>query len=347
MIFASPWVLIIIPLFLAFFFMSPSRNKLPGFIFPTDDVIKTFRGSRKVWLVRNSDYIRVLCLILIAVALARPQYTKERTARKEGIAIAIAIDASSTMLADDMTLGLEDLVLHGDLAKTMGEGKRELRRIDAVKEVANNFVDSREDDLVGLVAFAAQAFVVCPPTFDHEWFKGSLKRVDIGLIEDGTAIGSGILSSINMLKEVRAKNKIIILLTDGINNYGKTPPKIAAKAARAMGIKIYTIGLVGHGMGALVDEDGTGRKVFKQTSIDIDEDELRAIAKLTDGEYFRAKDMKGLRESYKEIDKLEKTAIERRGHEQYLDIFPYFLIPAFVLLLLDIVLRNTFLRRIP
>lgn len=342
MVFRNLWILVFVPLLVTVFYLLRKRYSPPGFLFPTGELIKSFKGGLKVWLVRKAIYLRLLALILIIVALARPQMTKEREIRKEGIAIMLAIDTSSTMLADDVKLGLEDFA-----RQKKADKKKELRRIDAVREVAKDFVKGRKDDFVGVVAFASEAFTVCPLTFDHEWVLQALERVDVGLIEDGTAIGSGILSSLNSLKDIDAKSKIIVLLTDGINNFGRTPPMIAAKAARALGIKIYAIGLVGRGSGLELAGDGSGRKVYRGSEIHIDEAQLKEIANLTGGEYFRADEMDSLRDSYKQIDELEKGAIEEAGTGTYMDVFQYFLFPALLILLIDIVLRNTLLRTIP
>lgn len=280
--------------------------------------------------------------MLIILALARPQLTTEKETRKEGIGIVIIVDTSSTMLADDIKLSFQDLSKMKE-----HDNKTKIRRIDAVVEVAKDFIKSRPDDLIGIVAFSAEAFVVCPMTFDHKWLLQTMNRVEVGLIEDGTAIGSGILTGLNSLRDIEAKSRVIILLTDGINNYGRTPPLIAAKAARSLGIKIYTMGLTGGG-GALQEAaDGSGRKIYKETHIDVDEKELEKIAELTNGKYFSITDMGSLRDSYEEINKLEKVLIEERGTGAYVDIFPVFLLPGLVLLILDTILRNTLLKRIP
>jgi len=342
MTFRDPWILLLILAYFFVIFIVAKRYKDTGFIFPTDELIKTFKGSLKLWLVKRIGYLRIICMVLVIFAMAGPQKTKETVIKKEGVSIILAIDCSSTMVANNLQLGLEDLVQMGEKGKS-----REIKRIDAVKEVAKDFISSRENDLIGIVAFASEAFIVSPLTFDYEWLAQSLQRVEVGMIKDGTAIGSGVLSSLNSLKDVKAKSKVIILLTDGINNFGRIPPLVAAKAARALGIKIYTIGVVSKGGGLQDADDGSGRKVFKRVAIDVDEEEMRKIAKLTDGKYFRATDMNTLRESYKEIDRLEKTGIEEKGYEEYVDIFQYFLFAALIFLLLDILLRNTFLRRIP
>ncbi len=341
MIFRNPWILLAIPLFLLLFYFV--RKDRGGFIFPTGEVVGKTKGGLKIFLVKNSVYLRAGCIVLVLIALARPQINMERDVKKEGIAIVLAIDCSSTMLAQDIKLSFQELA-------EIGGGKKSsniLKRIDAVRYVADDFISSRQDDVIGIVAFAAQAYIVCPLTFDHEWLRESLVRVKVGLIKDGTAIGSSILSSLNSLRGVKAKSKIIILLTDGINNFGNVPPLVAAKAARAMGIKIYTIGVLSGTGGVNVLGDGSGRKSFKKFTAPIDESELKQISAVTGGKYFPASDMKSLRANYKEIDKLEKASIEQKTFEEYVDVFQNFLFPALLLLLLDIVLRNTYLRRIP
>ena len=324
------------------FFMIRRKARRPGFLFPSGEIVMTFRTGLKAWLAGKAVYLRVICIALVVVACARPQVSKEARVKKEGIAIMLAIDCSSTMLADDLELTWEDIG-----KKDRGDASRYEKRIDAAREVAKDFVRTRPEDLIGLVGFAAQAYVVCPPTFDHEWLSSSLSRIKVGLIKDGTAIGSGIMSGLNALKETKAKSKIIILLTDGINNFGNVPPLVAAKAARALGIKIYTVGLVSKGPGLYHADDGSGRMVYKDFNVNVDEGELRQIAALTGGDYFKASDLKTLRESYREIDRLEKMSMEQATYEEYVDVFQFFLIPALALLLLDIFLRKTLLREIP
>lgn len=340
MTFKQPLFLVILPLFLLFAFAMIKNRKSAGFIFPTSDVVKSFTGGLKARLAPKMIYLRAISIILIILALARPQIMEEEQIRKEGIAIMMAIDTSSTMLADDIHLSLEELAGRKNLKG------RNLTRIDAVKEVAAEFIASRGDDLMGIIAFAAEAFVVCPPTFDHEWLLESLEMIKVGLIKDGTAIGSGILASVNALKDVESKSKVIILLTDGINNFGKVPAPVAAKAARALGIKIYTIGVAGESSFRAA-ADGSGRKEYRQVGVSLDEDELKKIASSTGGEYYRVKNMSTLKESYKEIDKLERTGITEKGYESYQDMFNIFLIPGLILLLLELILSGTFLRRIP
>lgn len=342
MTFKSPLLLLLVPLFIFAVFLLRRMSSPRGFLFPTDEIIKRSRGGLKLWLVKNLVYLRILCILLVLVAMARPQVSREAPVKKMGIAVILAIDCSSTMLADDLQLDLQAL-REGNVKR----GQKSIRRIDAVKSVAGDFVKARPDNLIGIVAFASEAFVICPLTFHHEWMLSTLDRVQVGLIKDGTAVGSGILSSLNTLRDSKAKSKVVILLTDGINNFGKIPPLVAAKAARAMGVKIYTVGLVSKGQELTAADDWSGRKVYKRKKIQVEEGDLREIAKLTGGKYYRATDLASLRNSYKEIDRLEKVSIEEKTYEEYVDIFQNFLFPALALLLLEILLSNTFLRKIP
>ena len=343
MIFKNPLILGLLPLFLLLVFAVRKFYPERSFVFPAEDAIKTLRGSFKLFFSRKLIFLRLAYMSLIIIALARPQTFGEATTRQEGIAIMIAVDCSSTMLAEDLQLGPLGLM---QLTGATDQAKR-LNRLDAVKQVGKSFVKSRPDDMIGVIAFAAQAYVACPLTFDKDWVLRSLDRVRIGMIKDGTAIGSGILSSLNSLKNIKAKTRIIILLSDGINNFGEVPPLVAAKAARSLGVKIYTIGIASKGQTPFPDKDEYGHKVYKMVRIDVDEDTLKKIADATGGEYYRATDLASLKESYRTIDKLEKVELELSASEERKDIFGVFLIWALALLVLDAVLSNTFLRRIP
>ena len=339
MIFRNPLVLGIIPLFLLFFFFLRGKYPEKAFLFSSGETIKGFRSSIKLWLARKLIYVRVICIVLFIIALARPQMGGESKVRKEGIAIILCIDTSSTMLAEDLELSPTGL------SKLRDSGGK--NRIDAVREVAEEFIKARKDDLVGIVAFAAHAYVVCPPTFDKNWLLNSLERVQVGLIKDATAIGSGILSSLNSLRDIDARSKVIVLLTDGINNFGNVPPLVAAKAARTMGVKIYTVGIASKGRTPFPAKDIYGHKTYKDVRIDIDEDVLKEIANLTGGEYYRVSDMRSLEESYKDIDVLETVELDETPYEEKKDMFQLFLLIGLAFLLIEIVLSNTFLRRIP
>lgn len=342
MIFKTPIFLAIIPVFLVIFFMV--RKIYPGrsILFPTGEVIKSLKGSFKIFLARKLVYLRVAAVILVIIALARPQSNEGGHIRKEGIAVMLTIDCSSTMLAEDLQLGSLGLA-----PLTGYSESKHLNRLDAVKEAAQDFIRSRPDDMIGIVAFAAQAYVVCPPTFDKVWLEKSLAIVRVGMIRDATAIGSGILSSLEALKTVNARSKVVILLTDGINNFGEVPPLVAAKAARAVGVKIYTIGISSRGQSPYPAIDEYGKKTYKNLQIDIDEKTLKEIANITGGNYYSVKDVNSLKNSYMEIDKLEKTTLEENAYEERADMFTEFLVLALIMLALEIILSNTILRKIP
>ena len=342
MIFKTPIFLIVVPIFLIIFFVV--RKIYPGrsILFPTGEVIRSLKGSLKIWLARKLVYLRIAAIILVIIALARPQSNEGGHIRKEGITVMLTIDCSSTMLAEDLQLGplgLAPLVGYSE--------SKHLNRIDAVKEVAQDFIRSRPDDMIGIVAFAAQAYVVCPPTFDRTWLEKSLDRVRVGMIRDATAIGSGILSSLESLKNVSARSKVIILLTDGINNFGEVPPIVAAKAARAIGVKIYTIGISSRGQTPYPTTDEYGKKTYTNLKVDIDEKTLKEIANITGASYYSVKDLNSLKNSYLDIERLEKTTLEENAYEERADIFESFLIIALVMLALEIILSNTYLRKIP
>jgi len=270
----------------------------------------------------------VFCILL---ALARPQFPMEQSKIKtEGIDIVLLVDVSTSMLAEDFEL----------------DGRR-VNRLEVAKDVVKDFIDGRPNDRIGIVAFAGRAYTVCPLTLDHNWLLQNLDRVKIAMVEDGTAVGSGIASALNRVKDANAKSKVIILLTDGVNNAGKISPITAAEAAKTLGIKVYAIGAGTDGLAPYPVRDFFGNTVYQPIKIEIDEATLKKIAQETNAKYFRATDTESLKHIYREIDKLEKTAIEEKGYVEYKELFPMFLIPGLILLLLEVLLTNTFLRRIP
>jgi Ca-activated chloride channel family protein len=343
MTFESPlFLLLIVDFFLllgAFRYLYPEK----AFSFPTDEVIASMKGTFRTWGSRKLVYLRIAAIVLIGVALARPQLPGDDRSQREGIAIMIAVDCSSTMLAEDLQLGSLGLA---SLVEESSEAPR-MNRLEAVKGLGREFIEARKSDMIGVVAFAAQAYVICPPTFDREWALDALKRVRIGLIKDGTAIGSGILSSLDALKGVRAKSKIVVLLTDGINNFGEVPPLVAAKAARALGIKIYPIAIISKGQTPFPAKDAYGKKTYKNVHIDVDETVLQKIAEITGGVYYRATDMSSLKTSYADIDKLEKIVLEESAASDRQDIFSVPVFIALALLIAEIVLGKTIFRKIP
>ncbi|RLB91645.1 MAG: aerotolerance regulator BatA [Deltaproteobacteria bacterium] len=331
MSFRDPLFLLLIPLVLAGAYYLRNRKIKASLTFPTDRILKQVRPSPKVLFSKNIYLLRIIALCLIAAALARPQSpVEESRIQTEGIDIVLALDVSTSMLAEDFTL----------------QGKR-VNRLDAVKDVVQSFIEGRKNDRIGLIAFAGRAYTVSPLTLDYSWLLQNLERVKIGMIKDGTAIGLGLASSLNRLKDTKAKSKVVILLTDGRNNAGDISPSLAAEAARALGIKVYTIGAGTKGLAPYPVRDFFGNKVYQSVKIDIDEDSLMDIAAKTGAKYFRATDTKSLRKIYGEIDKMEKTPIEEKGYLEYKELFTGLLSIALALVLLEVGLSNTILRRIP
>jgi len=328
----NPLVLVLIPVLVLFFLYAQKKQGAgSGFKFPSGELVGKLKGSLKLKLSQNLIYLKVLAVILLILALARPQSpVADSKIQSEGIDIVLAIDCSTSMLAEDFKLG----------------GQRQ-NRVEVVKSVVKDFIMGRRNDRIAIVAFAARAYMVCPLTLDYGWLLDNLERVKTGLVEDGTAIGAGIATSLNRLKDTKGKSKVIILLTDGRNNTGKISPLTAAEAARALKIKIYTIGAGSKGPVPYPVKDFFGNTVYQPVEIDIDEDTLIKIADITGGKYFRATDTESLRKIYKEIDSLEKTVIEEKGYLEYSELFNIFLILSLVFLLLDIILSNTILRKIP
>ncbi len=339
--FDEPLFLVLVPVFLlVFFFRMSSRGR--SFIFPSNENIG-YRGfSLKLRLTYVLPYITAAALVLGLIAMAGPKVSKIERERKSGIGIVLAVDCSSSMLADDLKVDYQTLV-----KEKIPSGTKSFRRIDAVKMVAKNFVEARPDDLIGVVAFAAEAFVLCPLTFQHRWAADAIDRAEVGLIKDATAIGSAVMSGLSTLKDLDARTRVIVLLTDGINNFGTIPPLVAAKAARTLGVKIYTVGLVSSSGGFTAAADGSGRKIYTKEVIDVDEPVMREIAAMTGGRYFRAEDMKSLAAAYDEIDLLEKTDLEKDAFSDDVDIFQYFTLIALALVFLETILSRTVLLKIP
>ncbi len=272
--------------------------------------------------------LRLLVIALLVVAFARPQSgTKEEKIITEGIDIILAMDISSSMLA-------EDLAQHKN-------------RLDVTKEVAAQFINERTNDRLGMVVFSGKSYTQCPLTLDYGILLKFLQEIHIGMIEDGTAIGMAIANCVNRLKTSQAKSKVVILLTDGRNNRGELDPITAAQIAKTMKIRIYTIGAGKHGEALYPIDDPFLGKRYVPMKVDIDEDVLTKIANITGGQYYRATDKKSLEKIYHEIGELEKTKIEVKEFTRYSELFVNFVLAALAFLLLEIVLTNTRFRKIP
>ncbi len=331
--FADPWVisLVLFAPLLVYASRKLEKKKESSLRFSNISLAEPVKPSMRVILAGKLIYLRAAALCLVIFALARPQQPIEETrVFIEGIDIVLAVDCSGSMRAMDFEIG----------------GRR-VDRLEVVKKVIGEFVEKRPNDRIGMVAFSGLAFSVCPLTLDHSWLEKNLERVKIGMIQDGTAIGSAITASLNRLKDTKTKDKIIILLTDGRNNAGKIPPLTAAEAAKAMKVKIYTIGAGTKGMAPYPTPDMFGNIVLRPVEIDIDDDLLEKIARTTGGKYFRATDTKSLEEIYSEIDKLEKTPMEETGYNRFNELFSFFLTAGIALIMLELLLSNTVLRRLP
>jgi len=331
MIIQNPIFLLLIPMAAVIIYYYLRKGRAPGIQFSSERFLKVGRPTFKTICSRYLWVLRILVFILFALALARFRAPiEESKIQTEGIDIILALDTSTSMLAEDFTL----------------RGSR-ANRLDVTKDVVEKFIQGRKNDRIGIVAFAARAYTVSPLTLDYGWLLENLKRVKIGMIEDGTAIGSALSVALKRIENTRAKSRIVILLTDGINNAGKISPSMAAEAAKALKIKVYAIGAGTKGMAPYPMRDFFGNTVYQPVKIDVDEDTLITIASKTEGKYFRATDTKSLKEIYSEIDRMEKSPIEEKGYMEYRELFPVFMIIAMALLLIEVLLSNTILRRIP
>lgn len=304
----------------------PVAIKMPS----TDDAI--LAGARP----RSSAggflfFLGLLALALLILAFARPRHGKGSTeVEASGIDILVTLDVSSSMQALDFTL----------------EGKP-ANRLEVVKNVVGKFVAQRPNDKIGMVAFAGRPYLVSPLTMDQNFLADRLKSVNMGQVEDGTAIGSAIASSVDHLRESTAKSRIVVLLTDGVNTSGAVNPLTAAEAAKALGIKIYTIGAGKRGEAPYPVQDGFGRTHYQTVKVEIDEETLTAVANATGGQFFRATDTNSLENIYDSINQLEKTTRKLKKYQQYDELYLWFLIPGLSLLLIELALSQTLFRKLP
>ena len=281
--------------------------------------------SKKVKLLHIPFILRILAIILIIIALARPQASNSwRTENTEGIDIMLTLDVSGTMLAEDL----------------------KPNRLEASKEVATEFILSRPNDNIGLVVFSGESFTQCPLTTDHAVLINLFKAVNWGIVEDGTAIGLGLANAVNRIKDSKAKSKVIILLTDGSNNRGDIAPITAAEIAKSFGIRVYAIGVGSYGKVNIPVQTPIGLQ-YQQMDSEFDEVSLKNIADMTGGKYFRATNNNKLRAIYQEIDQMEKTKINVREFNKKNEEYFIFALVALVLLIVEVLLRNTILKKIP
>jgi len=327
--FEDPWLLLF---FLIVPYLTIRRKvKLQATIsYSSIDTLQAIRSPRVEILSILPLVLRMIAISLLVLALARPQEGHKRTEiLSVGVDIMLALDTSGSMQALDF----------------IKDEKRDTR-LAMVKDVVSQFIENRPNDRMGMVVFGSEAYTQCPLTLDQGILQSFLSKLDIGMAGDSTAIGSAIGIAVKRLKDLESKSKVIILLTDGRNNAGNLPPLQAAQTAKAFGIKIHTIAVGTYGKAPfLVNSIFGQRYVYQQ--VDIDEDTLKKISDLTGGQYFRATNLESLKAIYKQIDEMEKSEVKVIDHSEYTELFHYFLIPGILLLLLEIALSNTVLRRIP
>ena len=314
------WLLILLPFF---FFWGYNFNKLKSSSFKMSSIKGFNYKSIKIKILPILDVLRYIAIIMLIVAISRPQIIDVSTQTKtsKGIDIVIAVDVSSSMLAQDI----------------------KPNRLDALKSVAKEFINDRVSDRIGIVVYAGESYTKTPVTSDKAVIIKSLDEINFdGIIEDGTAIGMGLATAVNRLKDSKAKSKVIILLTDGVNNAGFIDPNTAADLALSFGIKTYTIGLGSNGNALApiaINPNGTFR--FGLTKVEIDEKLLESIAKQTGGLYFRATDNEKLKDIYQEINKLEKTEVEEFKYSNAQEMYRLFALISFSLVFLEWLLRST------
>lgn len=320
--FAHPgffWLLLLVPAMVAWYIWR--QQQLQGTL--SMPVVKGFIIPHKQTFVRmrhSGIVLRALALIALIVALARPQTSMSwQNSTTEGIDIVIASDISSSMLAEDF----------------------KPNRLEAGKNIAIDFIKGRPNDRIGLVIFSGESFTQCPLTIDHDVLINMFQQVKFGMIDDGTAIGMGLATAVNRIKDSQAKSKVIILLTDGSNNAGSIPPLTAAEIASKFNVRVYTVGVGTKGMAPMPVQMGDGSVQYQNVPVDIDEGMLGKIAQITGGKYFRATNNSTLSRIYDQIDKLEKAKIDVTQYHKKTELFWPFALLALVLLLAEFILKNT------
>ncbi len=328
MVFAHIEYLLLLLLLVPFivWYVMRHRNFDPAMQVSDTRVYTHIPKSYKNYLLHLPFVLRMLAMVFIILVLARPQSINSwKTENIEGIDIMLALDVSGSMLAEDF----------------------QPNRLEAAKKVASAFINDRPNDNIGITIFAGESFTQCPLTTDHTALLNLFSNIQTGIIDDGTAIGMGIANAVARLKDSQAKSKVIILLTDGSNNAGAISPLTAAELAKTYGIQIYTIGVGTRGTAPFPLRTAAGVTQYVQVEVDVDDDALQEIANIAGGTYFRATDNQSLEEIYKEIDKLEKTKLNVKEYNKRQEDYKNFALIAFFLILAEVLLRQTVLRKLP
>jgi Ca-activated chloride channel family protein len=322
------WLLALLPLIAI---LRGRRGEVAAVKFSSADIAREVAREIRSRAGRWQLPLTLLALALLIVGLARPQFGRSTTTvQASGVDMILAMDCSGSMEALDF--------------KVDGQP---MSRLDVVKWVVSKFIDARPNDRIGLIGFAGAPYLVSPLTLDHDWLQQNLERVKVGSVEDGTAIGSALATSVNRLRDQPSKSKIVVLLTDGQNNAGKIIPETAAQAAKAMGVKVYTIAAGVRGEAPIPVTDEFGNKRLAMAQVDVDEETLKKIAAETGGKFFRATDTESLKNIYAEIDRLEKTTHQLKKFEHHTELFAWAVVPAIAVLGLGVGLGHTRYRRLP
>ncbi len=332
MTFAHPYLLLLLLLLPLAAWLKGKRGQPPAFVYSSVQLVRAVLNVSRSRAGGLLSSLRWLVLALFIIALAQPRFTKSETkVTASGVDIVVAFDMSGSMAAEDFEL----------------RGQR-LNRLNMAREVLKKFIEKRPSDRIGLVVFATEAYTATPLTLDHDFLLQNLDRLEIGSIPaNQTAIGSALSTALNRLRELKSKSKIVILMTDGQNNAGKVAPLTAAEAAQALHVKVYTIGVGTRGM-APVPQLYNGQKLgYRMEPVDIDEDTLQQIAKMTNGKYYRADNAERFQAIYAEIDKLERTEADIKKFAQHRELFAWFVTCGLGVLMLEVILGHTVWRRLP
>lgn len=317
------WLLLVVPLLVAYHLWIGRRSATL--------TVSTLGGKRaprtfRYWLRPIPVVLRIAAIVLFIIALARPvEEHSESETTIEGVDIVLAMDISGSMLAQDFKPD----------------------RLEASKAIAAEFIADREGDRISVVAFAGEAFTQCPLTSDRGAVQTSLSRLRSGVIDDGTAIGNGLATAINRLRESSAKSKVVVLVTDGVNNSGQISPRMAADIARDLEVKVYTIGVGRRGQAPMPAMDPYGNVMMVMADVEIDEDVLREIAKVTGGKYFRAENSDALTKIYEEIDQMEKSKVQVTDYISYEELFLSWVLWGVLLLVVELLFSRVVLNRLP
>ena len=337
--FAQPWLLLLLLALPLIAYLRGQRGPAAALVFSSTAIL---RGLGKSSRARAGKLLRALLFLSLAVfivALARPRLGKSLTqVEASGIDIMLVLDVSGSMLIKDFTVG-------GDQAT----------RVEAAKEVTRKFIEGRPNDRIGIIAFAGRPYVVSPMTLDHDWLLQNLERVEVGLVEDGTAIGSAAAAAANRLNDKGSKSRAIVLLTDGENNAGKVPPITAAEAIKALKINLYAVGAGINGIAPapVPDRRGgfltdlSGNRLYQNQPVHFNEAGLKEMARVAEGKFFRATDTKSLAQIFQDIDKLEKSTVSVKKFQEYRDLFPACIMAGCGLLVAQILLSQTLWRKLP